>query len=145
MSHRRLFFAVLVVAGLAATGCGSSVREKIVGTWVLDLEATKALPHFQAMPADQREAYYKNLDGMTMQVTFTQTTMTRESTVKAREGLAEMGQRLNGTFKVNKQSGNTLVLAVQTSEGMKRVGVELRGDQQLILDMDESKTVLKRK
>lgn len=145
MSHRRLLFAALAVACLTAPGCGNSVREKIVGTWVLDLEATKALPHFQGMPEDQRAVLFKNLGGMALEVTFTKKTMTKQSSAMVLEGLDRMEETVSGTYKVNKQKGNTLVLAVQTSEGMQRVGVEIRGDQQMILDMDESKTVLKRK
>ena len=64
---------------------------------------------------------------------------------EAQEYLDKMQHKVSGPYKVNRKKGNSLVLAVQTSEGMKRVGVELRGENQLILDMDESKTVLKRK
>jgi hypothetical protein len=145
MSHRRLSFAALAAVCLMAPACGNSVREKIVGTWTLDLEATKALPHFQAMPEEQRAALFKNLDGRTLDVTFTQNTMTKESSAVVVEGLDRVAETVSGTYLVNRAKGNSLVLAVQTADGMKRVGVELRGDQQLILDMDESKTVLKRK
>ena len=145
MSHRRLFFAALAVACLTVPGCGNSAREKIVGTWVLDLEATKALPHFQSMAEDQKAALFKNLGGMALEITFTKNTMTKQSSAIVMEGLDRMEEKVSGSYKVNRAKGNTLVLAVQTSEGMKRVGVEIRGDQQMILDMDESKTVLKRK
>jgi hypothetical protein len=145
MSHRRLLFAALAVACLTAPGCGNPARERMVGTWVLDLEATKALPRFLAMAEDQREALYKNLGGRMLEVTFTKTTMSKESMVQVLEGLDQMKHKVSGPYIVNRKKGNSLVLAVQTSEGMKRVGVELRGENQLILDMDESKTVLKRK
>lgn len=145
MSHRRLCFAALAVICLMAPGCGNSVQEKIVGTWTLDLEATKGLAHFQAMPEKQRDVLYKNLDGMALDVTFTMNTMTRTSSVQMLEGLDRMKDEVSGIYIVNRSKGNTLVLAVQTSEGMKRVGVDVRGENQLILDMDESKTVLKRK
>jgi hypothetical protein len=128
-----------------APGCGDSIQGKIVGTWVLDLEATKALPHFQKMPENTREAFFKNLAGMDMMVEFSSTMMTKTWSVQALEGLDRMKQTVTGTYKVNRSKGNTLVLAVTTGEGMKRVGIELRGDQQMIFDMDESKTVLKRR
>lgn len=145
MSHRRLFFAALAVACLTAAGCGNSVREKMIGSWVLDLEATKALPHFQGMAEDQKQALFKNLGGMALEVTFTKNTMTKQSSAMVVEGLDRMEEKVSGTYRVNKKKGNALVLAVQTAEGMKRVRVEIRGDRQMILDMDESKTVLKRK
>ncbi|MHC4163658.1 MAG: hypothetical protein ACYTDU_16495 [Planctomycetota bacterium] len=142
MSHRRLLFAMLgAVVCLMVPGCGNSVRDRMIGTWTLDLEATKGLPYFQAMPEKQREA----LGGMTLEVTFTQNTMSKQSSVQVLEGLDKMQQSVSGTYIVNQSKGNSLVLAVTTSEGMKRVRVELRGDNQLILEMDESKTVLKRK
>jgi hypothetical protein len=124
-----------------APGCGNSVQSKIIGTWVLDLEATRALPHFQAMSDEQK----KQLDGMTLEVTFTQTTMTKSTSVLMLDGLDKMKDSVSGTYRINRSKGNTLVLAVQTSEGMKRVGIEVKGDNQLVLDMDESKTVVKRK
>jgi hypothetical protein len=128
-----------------APGCGDSPQSRMIGTWTLDLEATKALPYFQSMPEKQRAVLFKNLDGMTLEVTFTQNTLSKVSSAQVLEGLDKMEQRMNGTYKVHRAKGNTLVLAVQTSEGMQRVGVDLRGDNQLILDMDESKTVLARK
>jgi len=145
MSHRRLLFAALAVVCLMAPGCGNSVQEKIVGTWVLDLEATKALPHFQTMPEEQRAALFKNLGGMMLEVTFTQNMLSKRSRVQMLEGLDQMEASVSGTYKINRAKGNTLVLAAQTSEGMKRVGIEVKGDDRIILDMDESRTVLKRK
>jgi len=146
MSHRMLVLAVLgAVVCLMAPGCGDSTQSRMIGAWTLDLEATKGLPYYQSMPEKQREALYKNLAGMTQEVTFTQNTMSKQSSVKMLEGLDTMQHSMNGTYKVNLAKGNSLVLAVQTSEGMKRVRVELRGENQLILDMDESKTVLARK
>ena len=145
MSHRTTLFAVLAaVVCLMAPGCGEQVRQKIVGTWVLDLEATKALPHYQAIPEEKRNARFKNLGDMMLEVTFTQNTISKQSSVHVLEGLDNMQASVSGTYRVNRSKGNSLVLAVQTSEGMQRVGVEIRGDQ-LILDMDESKTVLRRK
>jgi len=145
MSHRRTLFVVLaMVVCFMAPGCGQPVREKIVGTWVLDLEATKALPHYQAMAEEKRSVAFKNLDGMMLEVTITQNTLNKESSVHILEGLDQMKASVGGTYIVNLSKGNSLVLAVQTSEGMKRVGVELK-DERLILDMDESKTVLRRK
>ena len=79
MSHRRLLFATLAVVCLVAPGCGNSVQKKIVGTWTLDLEATKGLAHFQAMPEKQRATLYKNLDGMEMEVDFSATTLTKRT------------------------------------------------------------------
>ncbi|MHC5032393.1 MAG: hypothetical protein ACYTGU_16200 [Planctomycetota bacterium] len=145
MSHRRLFFAALAVVCLTAPGCGNSARERMIGTWVLDLEATKSLSRFQTMPEEQKAVIYKNLGGMALEVTFTQNTMTKQSSAIVMESLDRMKETVSGTYTVNKKKGNTLVLAVQTSDGMKRVGVDLRGEQQMILDMDESKVVLKRK
>ena len=146
MSHRILVFVVLgAIVCLMAPGCGDSTPSRIIGTWTLDLEATKGLSYYLSMPEKQREELYKNLGGMTLEVTFTQNTMSKVWSVQVLEGLDKMQQSMNGTYKVNLAKGNTLVLAVQTSEGMQRVGVELRGDNQLILDMDESKTVLVRK
>ncbi|MHC4974232.1 MAG: hypothetical protein ACYTG3_18075 [Planctomycetota bacterium] len=117
----------------------------MIGTWVLDLEATKSLSRFQTMPEEQKAVIYKNLGGMALEVTFTQNTMTKQSSAIVMESLDRMKETVSGTYTVNKKKGNTLVLAVQTSDGMKRVGVDLRGEQQMILDMDESKVVLKRK
>jgi hypothetical protein len=128
-----------------APGCGKPVRENIVGSWVLDLEATKALPHFRAMAEEQRNALFKNLDGMTLEVTITQNTLSKQSSVHMLEGLDQMKASMNGTYIVNRAKGNTVVLAVQTSEGMQRVGIELKEDGRIVLDMDESKTVLRRK
>jgi hypothetical protein len=128
-----------------APGCGQPVREKIVGTWVLDLEATKALPHFKAMPEEQKSTLFKNLDGMTLEVTITQNTLSKESSVHMLEGLEQMKASMNGTYIVNRAKGNTVVLAVQSSEGTQRVGIELKDDGRIVLDMDESKTVLRRK
>ena len=146
MSHRMLVFVVLgAVVCLTAPGCGDSIQGRIIGTWTLDLEATKGLSYYLSMPEKQREELYKNLGGMTMEVTFTQNTMSKVWSAQVLEGLDKMQQSMNGTYKVNLAKGNTLVLAVQTSEGMQRVGIELRGENQLILDMDESKTVLVRK
>ena len=146
MSHRRLLFAVLGVAVcLLAPACGEKVQDRMIGTWTLDLEATKALSHFQTMSEKHRAAVYKNLGGMLLEVTFTGNTMSKQSSVQVLEGLDNMRQSVGGPYKINRSKGNSLVLAVQTAEGMKRVGVELRGENQLILDMDESKTVLKRK
>ena len=146
MSHRRALFAVLAtVVCFMAPGCGEPLRERIVGTWVLDLEATKAQPHFKAMPEEQRSVLFKNLDGMTLEVTLTQNTLSKESSVHMLEGLDQMKASMNGTYIVNRAKGNTLVLAVQTSEGMQRVGIELKDDGRLVLDMDESKNVLRRK
>ena len=110
MSHRRLLFATLaVVCLMGAPGCGNSVQKKIVGTWILDLDATKAMAHFQAMPEKQRAALYKNLDGMAMEVEFTATTMTKTSSAVVMEGLDRMKEIVTGTYKVNRSRGSTLV------------------------------------
>ncbi|MHC4547853.1 MAG: hypothetical protein ACYTEZ_03670 [Planctomycetota bacterium] len=143
MGHRtRLSALVAIAVALAAPGCGGGATVgQLVGTWTLDVEATKELPHFKAMPEEVRAGVFKSLGGMMLEVTFTKNTVRKET------GLLEGSQYREaeeGTYEVVKRAGTRMVLAITSGKERTRIAVDLQGDR-LVLDMDEAKSVLRRK
>ncbi len=135
----RSFLWVALAAVALTAGCGGG-GASLVGTWVLDVEATKEWDEFKGMPEGPRKMMEAMLAMIEMEMTFTSDKMTFSAKIMGQDQSEEFG------YKIKSQTGNKMVLESTDKDGQKKtVNVEIKGDLLFISKGDNEKLALRRK
>jgi len=66
-----LRFCALLACLLISIGCGNPIEDRLVGTWIFDMEAAQTMPSFQALPPEQQEETRRNFASTAIELNFT--------------------------------------------------------------------------
>ena len=120
-----------------ASGCAGPVEERLVGEWVLDIEATKNLDAIRAMPEEERRGALDSLEIRGPTFTFTE-----DGKVTFR--WSNTGESGEANYSFVSKDGDKFVLAATSSDGKsQRMECEFDGDT-LIVAMDGQAVAYKR-
>ena len=137
-------FPVACVVVIAISGChGESANDRLAGTWVLDAEATLELPAHRALAKPELEAFRRTLKATSTEVTFASGKVTRKSSVADRDGRYESEE--GGPFRIVTSKRDRVVISFTNEDGeRRRMALDFDGDR-LVMEIDEAKSVLRRK
>lgn len=135
----RMRLTLLAFAALFAVGCGSPVEERIVGDWVLDIEATKELEALRNMPEEQRRSVIDTIEILSPRFTFTKEgtlTFSRSAGGGTESGILD--------YRIESVEDDRFVMFATGTDGRsKRMDCEFDGDT-LVVAMEGSAVAYKR-
>ncbi len=135
----RSFLWVALAAVALTAGCGGG-GASLVGTWVLDVEATKEWDDFKKMPEGQRKIMEAMLPMIEMEMTFTSDKMTFSAKIMGQDQSEEFG------YKIKSQTGTKMVLESTDKDGkVETINAEIKGDLLFLSKGGNEKFALRRK
>ena len=131
--HIRLLTGLLLLSACTST----PHEDSIVGTWIMDREATLALDEYHGQPPESLQQVSEELESMKLEMRFTETTFTFRMNVF--NGVATQ----KSDYRISARNGERFILVLSKPEGEEEVPCILRGNHLTFLD-DSTKVVLKR-
>lgn len=135
---RNALLAVVLWVPLALAGCSDRSAERLVGTWVVNIDAIGQGPEIEKLPEPQRKQALEILRGILgrTELEFT------ADTLRIRMG---SGKAEEATFKVKAASDEAMVLTSQRAGSVDELRITFKPDDQIALQIDGRELVLKRK